>query len=211
LRKKRISSKDYRYLLAFAAVTTLFTSCVAYAMLNPPRSEGFYAIWILGSNGLAEHYYPDDNPDLKLGEELNWTIGVQNHMGSPQFVLMRVRLLNSTLLSSAELAEKPSDVQPLLEFTRILLANETWSIPFEWTILDLVESESGLLITRISVNQVIFSGELATAISGINYRFVFELWFYDQTTGEVTFSHRIDDLEYSFWVQIWFNATQTTQ
>jgi hypothetical protein len=206
-RKLKISSQDFRYLLAFALIATIVASGVAYAVLNPPPSEEFYAMYILGSNGLAEHYYPNDNPDLTIGETINWTIGIYNHMRSLQYVVVRVKLLNSTLLSPDELTGTPSSVAPLFEFARVLVDNETWSIPFVWSVLSVSSSSGGLLITTISINQVTLEGNLARAVSGINYRLVFELWFYDTITNDLAFSWRADNVQHSVWTQVWFNVT----
>ena len=208
-RKKRISSQDLRYLTAFAVVATLVTSGVAYSILHPVPSEQFFAMWILGSGGLAEHYYPGDDPNLRSGEEVNWTLGLYNHMGSLQYVVVRVKLLNSTIASPDELTGTPSPAAPILEFTRILVDNETWSIPFEWRIERLASRGETLLLTGLSIDRAYFSGELVTAISGSNYRFVFELWFYDLQSNSLAFSWVTGGVRHSVWTQIWFNATAT--
>jgi len=195
--------------VAFAAVATVVTSAVAYGTLNPPPSEQFFALWILGSEGLAEHYYPNDDPNLRIGEEVNWTLGVYNHMGSLQYVVVRVKLLNSTVASPDELSGRPSPASPLFEFTRVMVDNETWSLPFRWSIDNLDARGRSLLLTGLAINQVHFRGELVTAVSGFNYRFIFELWFYDQTSNDLSFSWTTSNVKHSVWTQIWFNATAT--
>lgn len=211
MRRKRlkISAQDFRYLLAFIIVATIVASGVAYGVLNPPPSEQFYAMYILGSNGLAENYYPNDNPNLTVGEPINWTIGVYNHMGSLQYVVVRLKLLNSTLRSPDELTGTPSTAAPLFEFARILVNNETWSIPFVWKLLAISSSASEVLITSISINQITLTGNLVKAVSGINYRLVFELWFYDTAANDLVFSWHAQSGQHSVWTQIWFNVTTT--
>jgi hypothetical protein len=211
LRRKRlkISAQDFRYLLAFIVVATIVASGVAYGVLNPPPAEQFYAMYILGSNGLAENYYPNNNPNLTVGEPVNWTMGIYNHMGSLQYVVVRVKLLNSTLQSPNELSGTPSSVAPLLEFARVLVNNETWSIPFVWKLLGVSSSAGEVLITGISINQVVLRGNLGKAVSGINYRLVFELWFYDIATNDLVFSWHTQSTQHSVWTQIWFNVTTT--
>jgi hypothetical protein len=208
-RKLKISAQDFRYLLAFAIVATIVSSGVAYGVLNPAPSEQFYAMYILGSNGLAEHYYPNDNPNLTVGEPVNWTIGVYNHMGSLQYVVVSVKLLNSTLRSPDELSGTPSSVAPVTEYVRVLVNNETWTMPFVWKLLGVRSSVGRILITGISINQVTFTGDLVEAVSGINYRLVFELWFYDITTNGLVFSWHTQSGPHSVWTQIWFNVTTT--
>jgi len=195
--------------VAFAAVATVVTSAVAYGFLNPPPSEQFFALWILGSEGLAEHYYPNDDPNLTTGEEVNWTLGVYNHMGSLQYAVVRVKLLNATTASPDDLTGTPSPASPLFEFTRVLVDNETWSLPFKWSIENLDARGRSLILTGLAINQAHFRGELASAVSGFNYRFIFELWFYDQTSNDLSFSWEISNVKHSVWTQIWFNATVT--
>lgn len=208
-RRLKISRRDLQYLLAFAAIATIVASGVAYRTLSPPHSEQFYAMSILGSNGLAAHYYPGDNPNIMTGQNVSWTLGIYNHMGALEYVVVRVKLLNSTLQGPDEQLGSPSPIPPLFEFTRVLLDNETWSVPFIWRIMNLTQLGENLLITRLSINELALSGRLASAVSGLNYRFVLELWFYDETTNDLAFSWRTQNFQHSVWTQIWFNATTT--
>lgn len=208
-RKLKISSRDLQYVVAFALVATLVTSVVAYTALFPSPKEQFFATWILGSSGLAEDYYPNNNSTLTVGEVIDWTLGVYNHMNGLEYVVLRVKLLNSTLSAPDELTGSPSPVSAIFEFSRILVNNETWSIPFTWRIASLTKQSQSLLITGLSVNEILLTGNLASAISGLNFRFVFELWFYDISTSTLSFAWTAGGATHSVWTQIWFNATTT--
>jgi len=185
------------------------TSGVAYSVLNPPATEQFFAMWILGSGGLAEHYYPNDDPNLAIGSQVNWTLGVYNHMGGLQYVVLKVKLLNSTLKSPDELTNLPSDAHAVFEFSRVLLDNETWTVPFLWKILQANQIAGSLMLTRISLNGNTLTGQLVEADSGYNFRFVFELWSYDEAANDLVFSWRTSSGQRSVWTQIWFNVTAT--
>jgi uncharacterized membrane protein len=187
----------------------MIASGVAYGTLNPGRSEQFFAMWILGSSGLAENYYPNNNSTLAQGEAVNWTLGVYNHMGQLEYVIVRVKLLNSTSPSPNELTGTPSPVGEIFEFSQILVDNETWSIPFVWRILNLTQQGQSLLMTGLSINQTSLTGNLGSATSGINFRLVFELWSYDANSNKSTFSWNTQGTTHSVWTQIWFNATMT--
>ena len=190
-------------------MATVVTSGVAYGTLHPPPSEQFFAMWILGSEGLAEHYYPRDDPNLRVGEQINWTLVVYNHMGSLQYVVVRVKLLNPTNASPDELTGRPSSVPPLLEFARVLVDNETWSVPFKWRILNISSRGESLMLTGLSIEQVHLSGELVTTASGLNYRFVFELWSFVPESNDLAFPWETMNVKHSVWTQIWFNVTAT--
>lgn len=186
---------------------TFVSGSVGYGILNPQPSEQYFAMWVLGATGMAQNYYPGNNPNLVPGENLNWTVGVYNHMGSIQYIVVRVKLINSTLPAPNDLTSQPSPESSIFEFTRVLLNNETWSIPFVWEILSTSQNESTLQITKLSINGIVINGDLARAVSGFDYRFVFELWFYDETTNKLSFSLQNEGEPRSIWTQIWFNAT----
>jgi hypothetical protein len=205
----KISSRDMRYLAAFVIIATLVTSFAAYLSFNPPRTEEFYAMWILGSDGLTENYYPDQNPNLKVDQTLNWTIDIYNHMGSLQYVVLRVKLMNSTLPSPDDSTGQPSPVPSIVDFRRVLVDNETWTVPFTWRILKLDHGTSVVTITELSLNQNLISGQLAVARSGFNFRFVFELWHYDLASEKLVFPWTTAGATQAAWTEIWFNATAT--
>ena len=196
-------------MIAFAIISTVITSAVAYTYLNPRPGENFFAMWILGSGGMAEHYYPNDDPNLAVGQDVKWTIGVYNHMNSLQYVILRVKLLNATIASPNDTAGTPSPVAPLLEFRRVLVDNETWSFPFVWDIENFTLQTGNVVITELAFNQTLVRGELARAVHGYNFRFVFELWSYDSTAQSLVFSWQSEAIVRSVWTQIWFNATIT--
>ena len=196
-------------MIAFAIIATVVASTLAYVTLNPRPEEHFFASWILGSQSLAANYYPNDNPNIGVREEVRWALGVYNHMGSLQYVVLRVKLLNSTMTSPNDALGQPSLAPAILEFSRVLVNNETWSIPFVWEILNSTLKGGHVTITRVSINQTSLTGQFASAVSGYNFRFVFELWYYDTATNDLAFSWRTDGQVHSVWTQIWFNATQT--
>ena len=205
--KLRINSRDLRYVFAFALVMTIISSGAAFRALYPPADEQYFAMWVLGPNGFAEHYYPGDNSNLRLNEPVNWTIGVQNEMGNLEYVVVRVKLLNSTLTGPTNPTGSPSPSQPILEFTRVLIENETWSMPFYWMVANATESNGALSIVGLSINGNQLEGQFASALSGYNFRFVFELWFYDASANGLVFSQPTTVGPRSVWTQIWFNAT----
>jgi len=205
--KLRINSRDLRYVVAFALVMTIVSSGVAYRALYPPPNEQYFAMWVLGPDGFAQHYYPNDDSNLGINEPLNWTIGVQNQMGGLEYVVVRVKLLNSTLNGPANPTGSPSSTIPILEFTRVLIENETWSMPFDWMIANATEANGSISIIGLSINGNQLVGDFASALSGYNFRFDFELWFYDASTNGLVFSQPTTAGPRSVWTQIWFNAT----
>lgn len=205
--KLRINPRDRKYLIAFALLMTIIYSGAAFRSLYPPPDEQYFEMWILGPGGYAQYYYPHGNSNLRINEPLNWTIGVQNQMGNLEYVVVEVKLLNSTSTGPIASNGSPSSVQPILKFTRVLVENETWSMPFEWMIVNATRENGAIVITGLSINGAQLNGLFASASSGVNFRFVFELWFYDASSNSLVFSQPTTVGPRSVWTQIWFNAT----
>ena len=203
----RISPRDLKYVIAFALVMTIICSGAALRALYPPPDEQYFEMWILGPGGFAQHYYPHDNSNIGINEPVNWTLGVQNQVGNLEYVVVEVKLLNSTITGPISSTGSPSSVQPILKFTRVLVQNETWSMPFEWMIVNATQGNGSISITGLSINGFQLNGLFASAHSGYNFRFVFELWFYDTSSNVLVFSQPTTVGPRSVWTQIWFNAT----
>lgn len=203
----KIRSKDIRYVAALALAATIVMSAAIYTILNPPPSEQFLAIWLLGSTGLAENYYPNGNPNLRVGDQISWTLGVFNHMGALEYVVVQVKLLNATAPGPDDINATPSPVPPLLKFSRVLVDNETWTVPVQWIILNAIRTGRSITITGLSINGIHLNGTLATAPSGYNFHLVFELWLYEQNDNSLVFFWKTYDLKHDAWTQIWFNVT----
>lgn len=207
MNRLKISRGDGRYVLAFALIIGVLISSVAYVTLFPFTSQPYFAMWVLGSNGLAENYYPGNNPNVRIGEQINWTIGVYNKMGALEYVVVRVKLLNSTMLSPDDSTATPSPAPTIYEFRHVLLNNETWMAPFLWRVSNLTTQGQSLAVSGILLNGAPYSGILAVAVGGLNFRFVLELWFYDVQTNQLKYSWQYGSAQYSVWNQVWFNAT----
>jgi len=203
----RLSRRDTKYLIVFFIVVTVSVSCLTYVSLNPSYTDQFFSMWIVGRNGFTSNYFPNNNPNLIPGEQVNWTIGVYNHMSALEYVVVRVKLLNSTQIPPNEQTGSPSPVSEVVEFARILVNNQTWTMSFPWIIADTTTANGAVLITRLSINGTTISGNLARAYGGVGFRFVFELWFYDQTSNDLAFSWTTPTSTYSVWTQLWFNVT----
>jgi len=207
----RISKQDLHYVIVFAIITTIVASSLTYVTLYPRPQEQFFASWVLGAQGTTADYYPNNNPTIGLRKEVTWTLGVYNHMGSLQYVVLRVKLLNSTMTAPNDTTDQPSQAATIFEFARVLVSNETWSIPFVWEIQNRTSTKNEVTITGLSINQTTLTGQLATANSGYDFRFIFEVWHYDATTSDLSFAWTTSDGQlHVVWTQIWFNATVTT-
>jgi len=153
-----------------------------------PRYESrFFELGLLGSAKRAEQYYPNDDSVLNVGSQVNWHLYVHNHMGSYQNVIVRVKLLNSTMELPNDREHKPSPFSFFVEFPLSLSINETLLVPFSWSILEAISQNDSIIIKRLILNDQVFEVHVP-ASSDSFFRMVFELWVYDQASQEFTFA-----------------------
>jgi len=197
---------DWHLLFVSICVAIILIACVPIVMaFIPSRDEPFLALAILGKDGMAESYYPDDDPNIELGEMVHWTIYLSNHMGEVQYVAVKVKLLNSTNPSPISNSCTPSPAPMIYEVRRVLMKNETGLFLFSWSILDAAQNGDFLEIRALSVNGETIETN-ALAIYGSDYRVVLELWVFNKNLNEFEFGWDYDDEKRCAWNQIWFNV-----
>ena len=177
---------------------------------TPTRLDQYFAIYTLGAAGTAEHYFPNERANIYPGVRLSWFVGVYNHMGDVELVRVVFRLLNASMAGPNQLNETPSERDPFYESSRLMLSNETWTLPIAWSISDATKSGSAITIRSIQMNDEILSQDVeVTAIGGYNFRMVIELWVFDETTGAFVFQWTANGEPRVAWNQVWFNVTGT--
>ncbi|MFI5449901.1 MAG: hypothetical protein ACHQ03_09105 [Candidatus Bathyarchaeia archaeon] len=203
-----IKHSDIKYLITFLLISTAITSTAGYLSLYPIENKVSMAMAVLDSNGLALHYFPNNSPNVRPGEQINWTLSVYNQMGTITYAVIRVKLLNASLSGPNDTTLTPSPVQSILEFRHILLNNETWSTNFAWRIDNLTAAGNSVNISNLTINGISYFGTLASALGGRNFRFVFELWLLNPTTNQLVFSGYSQDAPNPVWDQVWYNAME---
>lgn len=201
-----MSLDDWHLIFVSVCFAVVLLACAPLVMAYmPSRDEPFFALAVLGEEGMAEHYYPDDDPSIGVGQAVRWAVYVYNHMGETQYVAVRVKLLNSTMLAPNSKSCTPSPAPVVYEFRRVLLDNETLLVPFSWSILDVELVGDSLDVRSISVNGDSIVTH-AVALYGFDYRLVLELWVYDKGLGDFRFGWGYGDEVRCAWNQIWFNV-----
>ena len=202
-----MSLDDWHLVFVSVCLILIFAACAPVIMtLAPIREEPFMALAVLGEEGMVEHYYPDDDPEIEVGEEVHWTLYLNNHMGEAQYVSLRMKLLNSTMSAPNSTTCSQSPASAIYEVRRVLLDNGTWIYPFTWSIVDVERVGDFIMVTQLSANKNFIEIE-AIAKDGYNFRFVLELWVYDSDLKDFKFGWSSGDELRCAWTQIWFNAT----
>jgi hypothetical protein len=172
----------------------------------PRRGEPVMALAVLGEEGMAEKYYPGDDPSIEVGEEVHWTLYLYNHMGEARYVAVRVKLLNSTMSAPDSTSSTPSLAPVVYEVRRVILDNETWLYPLVWSLLKVGEYGDLVSIEGLMINGRIFQTGVE-AVHGYNFRVVIELWVYDEASENFIFGWMSGPESSYAWNQIWFNVT----
>jgi hypothetical protein len=195
--------------LIFVSTSTILVLVACIPLITvylPSTEEPFFALALLGEEGMAEHYYPQDNSNIMVGKEVHWTLYLYNHVGEAQYVAVQVKLLNSSMQAPNSTSCTPSPAPVVYEVRRVMLDNETWLHPLIWSLEEISSLGDFVKIKRLSINDRSIETDVFTE-KGINYRFVHELWVYDESLKEFQFGWSYGDELRSAWNQIWFNST----
>lgn len=199
---------DIALFLTILAIVSMVVGSATWVSLNPRPVEQFFALGILGANMMAEGYYPGKDTSIGPGVLVKWHVTIYNHMGSVQYVAIRAKLLNGTTLPPDSMNSTPSTAPYFREIRRVLVDNETWIFPFYWSVEGVSRSNDSLRIAALKLNNItIAEGLNTTALNGINFRIILELWTYANESASFQYGWRSGGELRSAWVQIWFNLT----
>jgi len=188
----------------FLVLTIGAPAVIAHLRLSI-KEEKFFALAVLGEDGMTDHYYPNEDQNIEVGEDVHWNIYLYNHMGESQYIAVRIKLLNSTNLAPNSTSCSPSPSVVVYEVRRVLLDNETWLYPFSWSIQEIEQINDFVQINLLAINNDYFKTH-AFAKDGNNFRFILELWIFNESLQEFQFSWIYNDKSRCAWNQIWFKA-----
>jgi hypothetical protein len=127
-------------------------------------------------------------------------------MGSLQYVVIRFKLGNESLAPPNETSSTPSPAPILTQYSRVLLDNETWEFPFQWSIIKVNAPQNAAALT-LNVNGTRVDMPAPTSQGGRNFRIIIELWVYNPDTDAFEFGWVTGTQRRAAWLQVWFNAT----
>jgi uncharacterized membrane protein len=208
----RLTSFQNKRTLIMVFITLLVVfEMIAYVATTPRPSEQFFQLYVLGSNGMAADYYPNNNPTLSPNETVTWYLGTTNLMGNVQLVDVRVKLGNQTINPPNDTQALPSPAPLVTEFQRFTQDNETWEIPFVWSVTNVGSANNSTHILALEINGENYQVVNCSARSGYNFRLIFELWTWDTNTGAFQFGWETGGEQRVAWLQVWFNMTTSVQ
>lgn len=191
---------------AVAGMILLLIICVTViSNFLPKYEEQFIELGVLGRNRTATGYYPNDNPSLSSGSQINWYIYLHNHMAGSQAVSVKVKLLNSTMQQPNDTAHTSSPFPSIAELPITLPVNGTQLVPFTWSISETDIQDNSIVIKSLTVNGQTVYINIPTTYD-TSFCIVFELWVYDQSTQRYQFGWDAGKGISSASVSMWFNV-----
>ena len=146
----------------------------------------FLELGVLGKNKMATAYFEDDDSALGIGSQLNWFIYIYNHVGTSQKVIIKVKILNSTMLLPDDQKNQPSPYDSFVELPISMFANQTLLVPFSWGIMNASSIGNQISIDHLLVNNQAVEVTVSDSANSF-FRIVFELWVYDNTSEQYSF------------------------
>ena len=184
-------------------VVSLLSPLVLTGRIN---SEKFFSLAILGQDKKVDQYFPRNIPVIEEDQKINWTIYLLNSYDEIVYFSIRVKLANDTVPDPNSVSCNPSSSPVIYEFNRFLEKDSEIYIPFEWTLLNYNVMNNKIELTNIMINDIVLNN---TSISGIKFRFIFELWVFNENYDRFEFAWINEDLvKNCAWNQIWFIISQ---
>jgi hypothetical protein len=206
-----MSFQDRRTLLAVLITLLIVFEMLAYVATTPRPQEQFFQLYVLGAKRMAADYYPNNDTNIRLGEPVNWYLGVTDFMGSVQLVVIRVKLGSQTIPPPNDTQATPSPAPLVIEFSRFIQNNETWEFPFVWQIANAVSVGNSTRILELAINNETYQLQDSAATDGHNFRIIIELWTWDTQYDKLQFGWQTGGEHRVAWLQLWFNATSTSR
>jgi len=204
--KFRVRERRKPLITVFVLLVVVFES-IAFAASIPTPSQQLFQFYVLGPNELAAEYYPNsNNPNIGVDTTVTWYLGLTNNMGSVQLVAIRIELSNATMPSPKD-AQLESPAPVITDFARFVQNNETWIVPFVWSITNSTSSDGSTHITGLRINNATYQLTNWSATKGNNFRIVFELWTWQIDDSAFEFGWIGNGQHQSAWLEVWFNMT----
>jgi len=190
------------YLVIFISLATIFTSATFY-IISPKPAQSYMGFGVYSQQGL-QGYVPG-NMTVTPPQTLNWNLTVANRTGREQFIMVIVRLGNSTTFSP----NVTSPATPLPELGRIdrfVSDGETSNINFTWTV-ESTNQTGAVVFLNLRINGQSVSSSPVGAVSGLDFRLIFELWTFDLSSGSFQYGYPGEFAQIGTWLQVWFSTS----
>ena len=204
----KLTARENRRSLLVVFITLLIIfEGIVYVSITPRPQEQFFQLYLLGANHMASNYYPNNDSSIRPETPIRWYLGVVNSMGNAQLAVVYVKLANQTISPPDDLKLLPSPAPVVVELERFIGNNETWEIPFTWSLSKVTISQGSTRILELGINNQTYALQDWSAANGTNFRLIFELWTLNMQAGGVQYGWFSGTEHRAAWLQVWFNVT----
>jgi len=190
------------YLVVFLSLTTIFTSATFY-IISPKPIQSYMGFGIYSQQGL-QGYVPG-NMTITPPQTLNWNLTVANRTGREQFLMVIVRIGNSTTFSP-NVTSPATPLPELGRLDRFVGDGETSNINFTWTV-ESTNQTGDLVFLNLQINGQSLSSAPIGSVLGSNFRLIFELWTFDLSSGSFEYGYPGEFAQIGTWLQVWFSTS----
>jgi len=190
------------YLVVFISLATIFTSATFY-IISPKPAQSYMGFGVYSQQGL-QGYVPG-NMTITPPQTLNWNLTVANGTGREQFIMVIVRIGNSTTFSP-NVTSPATPLPELGRLDRFVSDGETSNINFTWTV-ESTNQTGDLVFLNLQINGQSVSSAPIGSVSGSNFRLIFELWTFDLSTGSFQYGYPGEFAQIGTWLQVWFSTS----
>ena len=175
-----MKSGTQKPIIVIGTFIIFLTLTVALISIFWPRyEEQFFEFGLLGPDKLAESYFPKNNSAIEVGSQINWYIYLHNHyMGSQQNVIVKVKLVNSSIELPNDQSNKPTSFDSFTEFPLSLSTGDTLFVPLSWSIVETISNNNSTILKQLAFNDQTVDVDVSTSSNSF-FRMIFELWVYD--------------------------------
>ena len=179
-------SKNHKFFFILTAFSAFLIIAILLLSMFWPRNEmSFIEMGLLGEHRKASDYFPNEDNILRAGSEINWFIYLHNNLENTQKIIIRVKLVNSTMDIPDDQKHLPSSQTYLMELPLALSIDETTLLPFSWSILEATSEENSTNLQRIIINGQTIEVNVSDSLN--SFRLIFELWVYNSSSQEYQF------------------------
>lgn len=190
------------YLVVFISLATIFTSATFY-IISPKPTQSYMGFGVYSQQGL-QGYVPG-NMTITPPQTLNWNLTVANRTGREQFIMVIVRIGNSTTFSP-NVTSPATPLPELGRLDRFVGDGETSNINFTWTV-ESTNQTGDLVFLNLQINGQSVSSAPIGSVSGSNFRLIFELWTFDLSSGSFEYGYPGEFAQIGTWLQVWFSTS----
>lgn len=162
-------------------------SMFAYVFIMPRAVQPIFPMWVLDEYQRA----PKSQMAVLTNESSLFYIGVENKMNRSEYCEIQVKFRNLSMPIPNTANSTFAPLDSILSYRFFLAKDETWETPFEFNLTG-EEFNSSFILHDIEINNKLYEINLQSdwieEFNGYNYQFIFELWLFEKTKEEFSFS-----------------------